>query len=513
MTSGDGLTASDASAPGAGGEEVLRCDVVIVGAGPAGLAAARRLLAEDHPTPPSSIVMLDAGVAPGGQFWRQSAASDAPGGLRPQESADLHHHLDRYRSLVAALDAGRAQGRLRVLTQHHVWTTVRAADGTLAVHAVDRGGPPGTERAVTIHARALLIATGAFDRALPFPGWELPGVFTVGALQALLKANAVAAGQRVAVAGTGPFLLPVAAGLARRGVEVVGVFEANSPTRWLPHWRAALAGRHKLGEGLAYARVLARHRVPVYTRALVVAAHGSHRVERITVARLDRQGRLLSGTHREYAIDAVGVGWGFTPQLDLPVTLGAELGRDPAGTAVVRVDDAQRTSLPGVYAAGEVCGVGGAELALAQGALAAGAILADLAGRADPAGHAGEGAERRERDDLRRLTAFARGLALAYPTPPGWVDALTDSTTICRCEEVSHRQVRDALTAGAGDARQLKQLTRCGMGWCQGRVCGYAADLLTTGAPGAPVERLIAAPVPLGLLADGAGDTPTANNM
>src|SRR5690606_38692734 len=115
--------------------------------------------------------------------------------------------------------AGRSGGRATLLTDHHVWTVV-ADGGTFTIHAVDRTGGPGRDRAVDIGARHLVVATGAHDRSLPFPGWDLPGVMTAGGLQALLKSGDVTAGRRVAVGGTGPFLLPVAAGLAARGATV-----------------------------------------------------------------------------------------------------------------------------------------------------------------------------------------------------------------------------------------------------------------------------------------------------
>jgi NAD(P)H-nitrite reductase large subunit len=320
---------------------------------------------------------------------------------------------------------------------------------------------------------------------------------TVGGLQALLKAGGVRAGRRVAIGGTGPFLLPVAAGLARRGSTIVGVYEANRPGGWLREGRAVVRNPAKLGEGAGYAATMLRHRVPVRTGRMILAAHGTDRVEAVTVARLDRDGHPVPGSEQRVAVDAVGVGWGFTPQLDLAVTLGVDLTTDLAGTPVVGVDDLQRTSRPRVYAAGEVCGVGGAALAVAEGRLAAAGIVADLSGHAVP----GESVAR-DRRAVVRLRAFADAILRAHPVPAGWADRLEDDTILCRCEEVRCATVRSAIEElGATDARQVKQLTRTGMGWCQGRVCGYAAALLSSGRPGPAVERLISAPVPLGALA------------
>ena len=471
-----------------------RSDVVVVGAGPAGLAATAALL-ED---PGVTVTLIDAGVAPGGQYWRQPGPAAAPDGRSSDRRRALHHDLDVFDRLSATCDAQSRAGRLELLSAHEVWAVVPDGD-RFTVHTVRRE-TPGREVTTTHSTRAVLVATGAYDRVLPFPGWDLPGVMTAGALQALLKGNDVRAGRRVAVGGTGPFLLPVAVGLAENGARVVGVFEANDPARWLRHLGAVAASADKLGEGVRYAAALARHRVPVRRRTMVVAAHGDDRVEAVTTVRLDRRGQPVSGSERIDEVDAVGVGWGFTPQLDLALTLGCETVTGPGGTAVLQVDDDQMSSRPGVFAAGETCGVGGAALAVAEGRVAGLGIRRHLA---DPR-TGGPERDRPAAAEVTRLRRFAAAMHSAHPLPAGWTSALTPDTTFCRCEEVPYSAVEGAISRhGCGDARQLKQLTRVGMGWCQGRVCGYAADLVTQGGPGAPTERLVAAPVTLGALADG----------
>ncbi|MFH9607206.1 FAD-dependent oxidoreductase [Streptomyces sp. NPDC017448] len=465
---------------------------MVVGAGPAGMAAAATALDGGL-----RVALLDSGAAPGGQFWRHPP--ERARGAIP--TADLHHGLTAYRTLRATLSTHQLAGSLSQLMNHHVWTAVREEHG-FAVHGVDRSCPP-EERAVVLRAPALLVATGAYDRQLPFPGWDLPGVLTVGGLQALLKGGGVLAGRRVVLGGTGPFLLPVAAALAARGAEVAAVCEAAAPSAWLRRPVPLLRHPAKWAEAAGYAAVLARHRVPVRTRTAVVAAEGEGRVAVVRTAALDGRGRPLPGSERRIEADTVGVGWGFVPQLDLLLPLGCDLVDAGDGTTAATVDDGQRTTVPGVYTAGETCGVGGAALAVAEGRLAAVSVLADLAapGRPD---HRRPAAARRR---VARHRAFARAMAQAHPLPPAWPAWLTDDTTVCRCEEVTAGAVRTARAEGpASDHRQVKQLTRAGMGWCQGRMCGPAVHGLVAARdqPYVPAERLIATPLTLGALADAA---------
>ncbi|WP_153811761.1 FAD-dependent oxidoreductase [Streptomyces sp. SUK 48] len=464
-------------------------DLVVVGAGPAGMAAAVTAVAGGL-----CVVLVDSGPAVGGQFWRhppEHARAAIPTG-------DLHHGLREYRALCEELAAGRAAGRLDLRLVHHVWSAVRD-EKDFAVHAVDRREAP-RERAVVLRAPRLLVATGAYDRQLPFPGWDLPGVLTIGGLQALLKGGGVAAGSRVALGGTGPFLLPVAAALAARGVEVVAVCEAADPRAWLRHPGALLRNPGKWAEGARYAAVLARQRVPVSPRTAITGAEGGERVRSVRITSLASDGSPRPGTERRIEADAVGVGWGFVPQLDLLIPFGCALTESADGNAVVAVDEGQRTTVPGLYAAGESCGVGGAPLAVAEGRLAAESVLAD-SGAAPVLGR-----KRlvRGRATVARQRAFARAMSLAHPLPAAWSSWLTDETVVCRCEEVTAGAVRAAgVDGGAYDHRQVKQLTRAGMGWCQGRMCGPAVHCLTAQErPYVPAERLIATPVSLGSLAE-----------
>ncbi|HEU4543855.1 MAG TPA: FAD-dependent oxidoreductase [Jiangellaceae bacterium] len=455
--------------------------VVVVGGGPAGLAAAAAAVRAG-----CAVALVDAARDLGGQYWRHR-----PGRLDEVPASTL------FTLLAETVRSGAT-----LLTEHEVWTVGRSTRG-FAVRAVNAA----YER--TVHGAAVVIATGAADRQLPFPGWDLPGVFTAGGAQALLKGHGVTVGRRVAVGGTGPFLLPVAAGLAADGVKIVGVFEANATSGWLSRLPAIARNARRVSEAAAYRAKLVASGARYRTGCAIVAAHGDRHLEAVTAAGLDSDWQVRPGTSRTVRCDALAVGWGFTPRIELAIGLGCPIRVDTDGSVVVSADEDQATAVSGVYVAGEACGVGGAALAVAEGEIAGYAAAARLGkrGSPDPA---------RARRARARLRTFAAAMHHVYPVRDGWQDWLHPETLVCRCEEVPVRSVIESVQElGATDARSVKLLSRAGMGWCQGRICGYATSrLAASGSGGSGTEvglahRPLAAPVPLGLLA---GTTETREN-
>ncbi|MFE0762073.1 FAD-dependent oxidoreductase [Streptomyces smyrnaeus] len=466
--------------------------VGVVGAGPAGLAAAHAALAAG-----ARVTLIDAAEQPGGQYHRmlpEAYAAERPGRLQHG-----WQEFERRRRQVLT------HPRCSWLPETSVWALERhegnPEPAAPAAPAAPRGPAEPTGRPPRVHllcggpadgsgrvrrtldVDALVLATGAHDRVLPFPGWQLPGVFTAGAAQALAKGERVAVGERAVVAGSGPFLLPVAASLLEAGSTVLEVLEANTAGTVARGWgsrpwelAAQLGKTPELADCTA---AMARHRVPYRLGRTVVEARGEGRVEEVVTARLRPDWSVVGGSERTVPVDALCISHGFSPQLELPVAAGCALhggrGRPGLGSGTgtgtgtgtgefVLVDDEQRTSVPGVFAAGEVTGIAGEPAARAEGAVAGwSAADGDRSARALRV-------LRRSRDQGR---AFARRLARAHPIGAGWPGWLRADTVVCRCEETDFGALCAAFGSEAEASPRVAKLgTRAGLGPCQARICG-----------------------------------------
>jgi len=385
----------------------LAVDVAVVGGGPAGIAAACRAAEAG-----AAVVLLDENAAPGGQIWRARAGAASAGGAQ------------RWLARLARSGA-RAIARASVVDAD--------PSGTLLAES---GGRP-----LAVSWRRLIIATGARERFLPFPGWTLPNALGVGAAQALLKSGWEVRGRRVVVAGTGPLLLPVAALLRSRGARLALVAE-QAPSATVARFARGLWRRP--GKLLAAARLRAGFLgAPYRSGCWVTAAEGDGRVEEVAWTDGSRERRI--------PCDVLCCGYGLVPNLELPRLLGCRL---EAG--FVAVDEDQATEVPGVFCAGEPTGVAGLEQALIEG---------EIAGLA-AAGRPVDAGLRRRRDHGR---AWGEALAGAFALRPEVVRLARPETVVCRCEDVRLGDLDPAWSP-----RQAKLLSRASMGPCQGRVCGPA---------------------------------------
>lgn len=390
-----------------------RFDIVVVGAGPAGLNAAQAAAHEG-----AHVALLDDNPRAGGQIWRQG-----PGHLPQAPLRSLLDELNRQSNITYCPSA-------RIVAP--------LGSRGLLIESAEHGG-------VSLTYERLILATGARERLLPFAGWTLPGVTGAGALQALIKGGMPVRGERIVIAGSGPLLIAALASARKAGARVVAVVEQASSLDVARFGASLLAEPAKLRQALAMTRGFAG--VHYWTGSVVHEAHGDGRVQQVTIRRGQRNVTL--------DCERIACGFGLVPNITLAQTLGCAI--NDAGEIIV--DDEQRTSVDGVLAAGECTGIGGAELAGVEGEIAGLAASGASADRALCAQRA-----RWRRFGQRVEKAFA--LSEAARTPPA------DTTLLCRCEDVSVGAVR-AFT----DWREAKLHTRCGMGACQGKICGAAASV------------------------------------
>ncbi len=460
-------------------------DVLVVGGGPAGLAAAT-----EAATAGLSVVLVDERPTFGGQIYKQLG-----GGFRVRDPVALGRDYVRGRALIEA--AERSGARLEPATG------VVAISGTEAVLVKDG------EHARRVEGRRVVLAPGAYDRPVVFPGWTLPGVITAGAAQTIVKTQRVLPGERIVFAGSGPLALAFPAQLHHLGANVVTVLEAGRRPGVGDALRLAAVARGNaslLADAIRYRGELLRARIPLRYSRLVVRAEGEDRVEAVVHAAVDPDWRVIAGTEERVVADTLCLGYGFVPSVELFRLAGCDVGFDEGlGGPVVLVDEWQRTTVPCLSAAGDGTGVAGALVAVEQGRLAALGVLLDL-GALDP-GEA-EARARPLRSRLRRKAALRRALAPLHAVGAGIYELATDDTVVCRCEEVTLAELEEAVGASA-DPNVVKGLTRAGMGLCQGRNCErqiaaviarrYGTSLT---AVEAPTPRLPVRPVPLGAIAD-----------
>jgi NADPH-dependent 2,4-dienoyl-CoA reductase/sulfur reductase-like enzyme len=422
---------------------------------------------------------VDAFHQPGGQYYKQT-----PPLLGKTEAPD---------SYAAGLLAAAKGGAARLLTDTSVWGIFSEGDGYLLCLY----GPPGTPR--RLHARAVILAPGAYDRPVPFPGWTLPGVITAGAALTLVKHQHVLPGRRFLLSGTGPLQWVLARHLLDAGAELAAVLDAN-PFPWLGWRHAAVVWGQwaRLREGWESWRAMQKAGVGIRWGQWVLRAEGNGRVEQAVI------GPVGGSPAETVAVDTVCLGHGFTPAVQLSRLAGCEHSYHPVQRAAVPLrDEWLQTTLPGLFVTGDGTGIGGKDVARLEGTLAALGVARMLGQNVASDQIAAL------RRDLERQRRFAAVLDDLFPFSAHLTDLLTGDTVLCRCEEITVGEVRRAAAEGATTVSAVRMVTRAGMGRCQGRMCGASIAELLARELGQPIEmagqvtpRPPVVPIPLDGLLD-----------
>ncbi|MDR8031567.1 NAD(P)/FAD-dependent oxidoreductase [Burkholderia cenocepacia] len=447
---------------------------VIVGAGPAGVRAAEALV--DAGLRP---VVIDENARWGGQIYRQP----------PANAAFVRGKRTLYGFEAAKADA--VHRTMAALLPHVDYrpNTLAWSCGAGRVDTLQDG------REVTVPYSHLIVASGATDRMLPVPGWTLAGVYTLGGAQVALKAQGCAIGRCIVFAGTGPLLYLVAYQYAKAGAHVAAVLDTSPLRRQAGAAPALLRMPSIFAKGLYYHGWLRAHGVAIETGVTLERVLGDQHVTGLAWRAAGDSAQ--PAPPRVLDCDALGLGFGLRSETQLADLAGCRFGFDPLNRAwLPERDAAGRTSVRGLYVAGDGAGIAGADAAEASGRRAALALLDDagIASRS-PSGQPDAAALERT---LARIGAFRAGLEAAFAPPAEQAARCPDDTIVCRCEEIDAGTLRRCVRDGAAtELNRLKALTRVGMGRCQGRMCGDAAALVLaaeTGRPLADVGRLRAQP-------------------
>lgn len=453
---------------------------VIVGAGPAGIRAAERLVrAGLRP------IVLDEGQRAGGQIYRRPLVEDGRSyrGRYGSEAGKAKKLHETFEALLPAID---------YRPQTLVWN----------ISAPERGNQldvlsSGVHQQIGFSD--LVLCTGATDRVLPFPGWTTPGVYTLGASQTALKAQGCTIGDRVVFMGSGPLLYLVAWQYMKAGARVEAVLDtapAASKRHLLP---LAFQAPRIVALGLFYGLQLQLAGVKIRYGVRPETVLGKPQVEGLRYRRRGLKGDVVE----TIACDAIAYGFALRSETQLADLAGCRFRFDARDRAWLPERDAEgRTSRPGVYVAGDGGGIAGADAAEISGALAAAALLQDI-------GHAPGDTVRlvASRDAILRQRDM---LERAFPFPDDWFETVPDETTLCRCEEITIAEGKRAIAAGSIDEiNRLKALSRIGMGRCQGRMCSAAAAEILSDACGVAASKVgrqraqaPVKPIPLGFGGD-----------
>jgi len=461
-------------------------ELIIIGGGPAGITAATEAARIG-----ASVALIDENENLGGKVFGPTGNA-IKGSVSDIIEKDIRSQLLK--------DFNRVRDKISVFLNTAVWDIVDQR--IVSLYPTDGSG----KQINRIKGAKLIISIGAFEKAIPFPGWTLPGVFSVGGLNTLVKKK-ILPGERFLLAGAGPLQLVLANHLINAGANLSAIVNAASLRDITASAFQLFASIDslQLRSGFDYLRNIKRHNIPIYRSHIISKVYGTSEVEKAEIVKVDESWNPIRGTEKEISVDSVAYGFGLIPCTELTRLCGCKhIYDERLGYWRVELNEKRETNIPGVFAAGDGLTIKGYSAAIEEGRVAAleACTQLDRVGRSET--------DRSLRPALRKLKRFNRfgQIMDAISRPrPGIFNILTDDTVVCRCEEVTMQDVISAVADGARDVNDIKRRTRLGMGHCQGRFCGQVINELiwrltdVREQRGIFTPRIPAKPVPFACLA------------
>ncbi len=460
-------------------------ELAIIGGGPGGVVAAIEAAKTGV-----KVILLDENQSPGGQIYRQFEK-----GFKVNDAEVLGGDYEKGLDLLNQFSS--LSDEIEYLNNSTVWgifdnnTLAFACNGTSS----------------SISYKKLLIANGAYDRPVPFPGWTLPGVLTAGGAQKLVKTERILPGKKILLGGTGPLQLVLAHQIIKAGGKIEAVLEAgNVSNNWFQGLKGIWGNWDYLNEGWKYLRGIQKAGVPLLYNHIILEARGNGQVEGAVFAKVDENWRPIPGTERTVDVDTICLGYGLVPSTELTMLADCEHKYDQflGGYIPVRSENME-TSVSGIYAVGDGAGVAGGKVAIEEGRIAGISIARSLDYISDANAAKSIKQSRKLMDKYNRLRKVLDEMSMPRP---GLYELAKDDTVICRCEEITLKEIKTAMADGTTQVKDLKRKTRAGMGPCEGRMCAPSLIEIMRNHPNASPEgpgylnpRPPVRPVALGVLA------------
>lgn len=462
-----------------------KAELAIIGGGPGGVVAAIEAAKAGV-----KVILLDENESPGGQIYRQFEK-----GFKVTDAEVLGGDYEKGLDLLNQFSS--LSDKIEYLNNSTVWGIFD--NNTLAFA---RNGASSS-----IGYKKLLIANGAYDRPVPFPGWTLPGVLTAGGAQKLVKTERILPGKKILLCGTGPLQLVLAHQILKAGGKIEAILEAGHVSNnWLKGLKGIWGNWDYLNEGWKYLRSIQKAGVPLLYNHIILEARGNGQVEEAVFAKVDENWRPRPGTERTAAVDTICLGYGFVPSTELTMLAGCKHRYDRLlGGYIPLRSENMETSVPGIYAVGDGAGVAGSKVAIEEGRIAGTAIAGSLDYISDTDAAKNIKQSGKLLDKYNRLRKVLDEMSMPRP---GLYELATDDTVICRCEEVTLKEIKRAMADETKQVKDLKRKTRAGMGPCEGRMCGPSLIEIMRNQPNASPEgpgylnpRPPVKPIALGVLA------------